>query len=79
MDHEIERRLKALEQRDCSCSDSSWASELGFPILVIACCLGFYSCSLADDVKERRRAFERCATAPEMTRACELILRDKQP
>lgn len=49
-------------------------SEIGFPLLILAVVLSFYGCERTNEVEARRKAWEACATARELTPTCQLIL-----
>lgn len=71
---DLKNRVDELEDRGCDCSGSSWASELGFPILMIAIAATAYGCSAASEIDSRNTAYTACAAAKELTEPCKLIL-----
>lgn len=49
-------------------------SPFGVPLLLLAVVLSFYGCERMSELESRRKAWEACAAARELTPTCQLIL-----
>jgi len=54
-----------------------WHESLRVPLVLIGFALLMFSCSAADSIRRRTAAFERCATATDLTDQCQMILSGK--
>lgn len=77
---DLRERVEQREERadeTCSCDGSSWAEELGLPILLVAIAVMAYGCEAAKDHETRRKTYEACAGAKDLTPTCDAIIRNR--